>query len=97
MLASYLPATRVHLDHLETRFAQQPRAPWNTLNKGPALTDGPTIPGGNKTVQNLSHSGWASTEKEYPQCNTSWGNLFHVIRDYAEGKSTELPPSGRSS
>jgi uncharacterized protein YndB with AHSA1/START domain len=50
-----------------------------------------------KTVLNLAHSGWASTEKEYPQCNTSWGNLFHVIRDYAEGKSTELPQSGRSS
>lgn len=26
-----------------------------------------------------------------------WDGTTHVIRDYAEGKSTELPPSGRSS
>ncbi len=55
----------------------------------------PAADGG--TTLNLAHCGWASTEKEYPQCNASWGHLLHIIRDYAEGKSTDLPGSGRSS
>ena len=53
-----------------------------------------------KTVLHLAHAGWASTEKEYPQCpqcNTSWGHLLHIVRDHVEGRSTELPPSGRRS
>ena len=50
-----------------------------------------------KTVLNLAHCGWATTENEYPQCNASWGHLLHIIRDYAEGKSTELMLSGPSS
>ena len=50
-----------------------------------------------KTVLNLAHSGWASTEKEYPQCNESWGHLLHVVRDVAEGRETEPEESGRSS
>ncbi len=51
---------------------------------------------GDKTVLSLSHCGWATTEKEYPECNASWGSLLHTIRDRAEGRSTEPPASGRS-
>ena len=50
-----------------------------------------------KTVLSLKHANWPTTEGEYPNCNTSWGHLLHVIRDYAEGKGTDLMDSGRSS
>ncbi len=54
----------------------------------------PTDDGG--TVLSLAHCGWTTTEKEYPQCNASWGHLLHIMRDYVEGKSAEPPASGRS-
>lgn len=37
------------------------------------------------------HRGWRSTEGEYPTCNTTWGHLMYVLRDYAEGKPVETP------
>jgi len=49
------------------------------------------------TVLNLEHSGWPTTEGEFRQCNTSWGSLLHTIRDYAEGKGTAVPSSGRNA
>ncbi len=49
----------------------------------------PTDDGG--TVLSLAHRGWTTTEKEYPQCNASWGHLLHIMRDYVEGKSAEPP------
>ena len=50
-----------------------------------------------KTTLNLVHSGWTSTETEYPQCNTSWGHLMHLIRDYVEAKVGAPPASEQSS
>ncbi len=49
------------------------------------------------TLLGLEHRGWATTEKEYPQCNSSWGYLLHLIKDHAEGKSTQAPESGKRS
>lgn len=48
-----------------------------------------------KTILNFAHRGWATTEREYPECNASWGNLLHMIKNHAEGKPVEVHPSGR--
>jgi len=48
------------------------------------------------TMLNFAHRGWATTEKEYPECNASWGNLLHMIKDHLEGKPIEVHPSGRA-
>ncbi len=42
----------------------------------------------------FAHRGWASTEGEYPRCNTTWGHLMHLLKDYAEGKPVEPHFSG---
>ncbi len=52
----------------------------------------PTEGGG--TDLRFAHKGWASTEGEYPRCNTTWGHLMHVLKDYAEGKPVEPHFSG---
>ncbi|MFQ5702247.1 MAG: SRPBCC domain-containing protein [Acidobacteriota bacterium] len=47
------------------------------------------------TVLKLAHRGWRSIEKEFPQCNTSWGHLLYLLKDHLEGKSAQPPESGR--
>ncbi len=42
----------------------------------------------------FTHRGWASTEGEYPRCNTTWGHLMHLLKAYAEGKRVEPHFSG---
>ena len=42
----------------------------------------------------FAHRGWASTEGEYPRCNTTWGHLMHLLKAYAEGKPVEPYFSG---
>ncbi len=37
----------------------------------------------------FTHSGWASTEGEYPRCNTTWGHLMHLLKAYAEDRPVE--------
>lgn len=46
------------------------------------------------TVLHFAHRGWASTGKEYPVCNATWGHLMHLLRDYAEGRQVEPPFPG---
>ncbi len=42
----------------------------------------------------FAHKGWASTEGEYPRCNTTWGHLMHLLKAYAEGEPVEPHFSG---
>ncbi len=42
----------------------------------------------------FAHRGWASTEGEYPRCNTTWGHLMHLLKAYAESKPVEPHFSG---
>ena len=42
----------------------------------------------------FAHRGWASTEGEYPRCNTTWGHLMHLLKAYAEGKPVKPHFSG---
>jgi uncharacterized protein YndB with AHSA1/START domain len=51
-----------------------------------------TINGG--TDLRFAHRGWASTEGEYPRCNTTWGHLMHLLKAYAEGKPVKPHFSG---
>jgi uncharacterized protein YndB with AHSA1/START domain len=39
------------------------------------------------TVLRFTQSGWKATSEMYAICNSSWGELMHRLRDYAEGKS----------
>lgn len=34
----------------------------------------------------FTHSGWASTEGFFRQCNTDWGRLMYYLKDYVEGR-----------
>jgi uncharacterized protein YndB with AHSA1/START domain len=42
----------------------------------------------------FAHSGWNSTEGDYPRCNTTWGHLMHLLKAYAEGKPVKPHFSG---
>ena len=35
----------------------------------------------------FAHTGWASTEGSCALCNTTWGHLMQVLKDYVEGKN----------
>ncbi|MEN8264105.1 MAG: SRPBCC domain-containing protein [Nitrospirota bacterium] len=39
------------------------------------------------TNLNFIHSGWRSVEGDYPLCNTTWGHLMYILKEYAEGGS----------
>ena len=47
----------------------------------------PTDDGG--TTLRFAHRGWKTTEKEYAACNSTWGHLMFVLKDYVEGKPVE--------
>lgn len=39
----------------------------------------------------FTHSGWASTEGYFRQCNTDWGRLMYHLKDYVEtGRSAPM-------
>lgn len=38
----------------------------------------------NQTILTFSHTGWPSTEGEYKMCNTTWGHLMMLLKDYVE-------------
>ena len=42
---------------------------------------------GRGTDLNFIHSGWRSVGGDYPLCNTTWGHLMHILKEYAEGGS----------
>jgi uncharacterized protein YndB with AHSA1/START domain len=39
---------------------------------------------GNQTTLKFSHTGWPSTGDYYSRCNTTWGHLMFMVKDYAE-------------
>ena len=39
---------------------------------------------GNQTTLRFSHTGWPSTGDYYSRCNTTWGHLVFLLKDYAE-------------
>ncbi|MGB6672734.1 MAG: hypothetical protein WBE34_09890 [Candidatus Nitrosopolaris sp.] len=39
---------------------------------------------GNQTTLRFSHTGWPSTGDYYSRCNTTWGRLVFLLKDYAE-------------
>jgi len=39
------------------------------------------------TVVRFSHSNWKDASEFYDTCNSTWGELMHRLRDYAEGKN----------
>ena len=41
------------------------------------------------TLLRFVHSGWKSDSGSYPRCNTTWGHLMILLRNYVEGKSSE--------
>ena len=41
---------------------------------------------GNATILRFTQGGWKSMSEMYAICNSSWGELMHRLRDYAEGK-----------
>jgi uncharacterized protein YndB with AHSA1/START domain len=42
---------------------------------------------GNITMLRFTQGGWKSTSEMYAMCNSSWGELVHRLRDYAEDKN----------
>lgn len=42
---------------------------------------------GNTTMLRFIQGGWKSMSEMYAMCNSSWGELMHRLRDYAEGKN----------
>ena len=36
------------------------------------------------TTLSFSHTGWNSVEGDYRMCNTTWGHLMILLKDYAE-------------
>jgi uncharacterized protein YndB with AHSA1/START domain len=44
----------------------------------------------NQTILSFSHTGWGSIEGEYKMCNTTWGHLMILLKEYAE-KNTVNP------
>jgi uncharacterized protein YndB with AHSA1/START domain len=42
---------------------------------------------GNITMLRFTQGGWKSMSEMYAMCNSSWGELVHRLRDYAEGKN----------
>jgi uncharacterized protein YndB with AHSA1/START domain len=41
---------------------------------------------GTTTMLRFTQGGWKSMSEMYAMCNSSWGELMHRLRDYAEGK-----------
>jgi len=39
------------------------------------------------SVLRFTHSGWKAATEFFAICNSSWGELMHRLRDYAEGKN----------
>jgi uncharacterized protein YndB with AHSA1/START domain len=39
------------------------------------------------TVLRFTHGGWKSVTDFCASCNSTWGELMHRLRDYAEGKN----------
>jgi len=39
---------------------------------------------GNQTTLKFSHIGWPSTGDYYSRCNTTWGHLMFLLKDYVE-------------
>jgi len=44
-------------------------------------------PEGGSTTVRFTHSGWKEVTELYAICNSSWGELMHRLRDFAEGKN----------
>ena len=42
---------------------------------------------GNITMLRFTQGEWKSMSEMYAMCNSSWGELVHRLRDYAEGKN----------
>ena len=42
---------------------------------------------GNITMLRFTQGGWKSMSEMYAMCNSSWGELVHRLRDYAEEKN----------
>jgi uncharacterized protein YndB with AHSA1/START domain len=42
---------------------------------------------GNITMLRFTQGGWKSMSEMYAMCNSSWGELVHRLRDYAEDKN----------
>jgi uncharacterized protein YndB with AHSA1/START domain len=40
-----------------------------------------------RSILRFTHSGWKSPSELFAICNSSWGELMHRLRSYAEGKS----------
>jgi uncharacterized protein YndB with AHSA1/START domain len=43
-----------------------------------------------QTILSFSHTGWRSNEDYYKMCNTTWGHLMVLLKDYVE-KGTVSP------
>jgi hypothetical protein len=39
---------------------------------------------GSQTTLRFSHTGWPSTGDYYSSCNSTWGHLMFLLKDYAE-------------
>jgi uncharacterized protein YndB with AHSA1/START domain len=39
------------------------------------------------TTLRFNHSNWKAASDFYATCNSSWGELMHRLRDYAEGRN----------
>ena len=42
-----------------------------------------------KTNLLFAHTGWQSTKGYYAMCNTTWGHLMILLKQYSEGKETK--------
>jgi len=42
-----------------------------------------------KTMLSFSHTGWRSIQGYYAVCNTTWGHLMVLLKQYSEGKETK--------
>lgn len=41
----------------------------------------------NYSILRFTHSGWNSISGYFRRCNTTWGHLMIVLKDYVEGKN----------
>ena len=44
-------------------------------------------PNNNFTELRFAHANWRSTEGWFATCNSTWGELMHRLKNYAEGKA----------
>jgi uncharacterized protein YndB with AHSA1/START domain len=67
------------------------RMVWSCLGDPPEWT-GTTLSwdlatDGGGTIVRFHHSGWKAVTEMYAICNSSWGELMHRLKDYAEGRN----------